>query len=47
VVWQVLGQPFGILAIVFGCAVGTVAFALTTVIETKMGKKPAPSAYPE
>lgn len=47
VVWQVLGQPFGILAIVFGCAVGTVAFALTTIIETRMGKKPAPSAYPE
>ncbi len=45
VVWQLLGQPFGILAIVFGCAMGTLAFALTTLIETKMGKEPAPSAY--
>ncbi|MHC1691933.1 MAG: sodium:solute symporter [Sphaerochaetaceae bacterium] len=47
VVWQLLGQPFGILAIVFGCAIGTLAFALTTLIETKMGKEPAPSAFTE
>lgn len=47
VVWQLLGQPFGILAIVFGCAMGTLAFALTTLIETKMGKEPAPSAFTE
>lgn len=47
VVWQLAGQPFGILAIVFGCAVGTISFTLTTLIETKMGKAPAPSAYDE
>lgn len=45
VVWQLMGQPFGILAIVFGCAMGTLSFTLTTLIETKMGKEPAPSAY--
>ncbi|MEM1483297.1 sodium:solute symporter family protein [Oscillospiraceae bacterium PP1C4] len=45
VVWQLLGQPFGILTIVFGSAFGCISFVLTTWIERKMGKPPAPPAY--
>ena len=47
VVWQVLGEPFGILAIVFGAFLGCISFVLTTVIERKMGKPPAPPAFVE
>lgn len=47
VVWQVLGEPFGILAIVFGAVLGCISFILTTVIERKMGKPPAPPAFVE
>ena len=47
VVWQVLGEPFGILAIVFGAVLGCVSFVLTTVIERGMGKPPAPPAFAE
>lgn len=45
VVWQVLGEPFGILAIVFGAVLGCISFVLTTVIERGMGKPPAPPAF--
>ena len=45
VVWQILGEPFGILAIVFGAAISIIVFALVTVIERSMGVAPAPSAY--
>lgn len=45
VAWQIADEPFGILAIVFGCACGTVAFLITWAIEKGMGKPPAPSAY--
>ena len=45
VIWQLLDQPFGILAIVFGAAVGCIAFILTTIIERSMGKPAAPPAY--
>ena len=45
VVWQVLDEPFGILAIVFGAALGCIAFVLTTMIERSMGKPPAPPAF--
>lgn len=44
IVWQLLGQPFGILTIVFGSAVGSLSFLLTTAIERGMGKPPAPPA---
>ena len=47
VVWQVLGEPFGILAIVFGAVLGCISFVLTTVIERGMGKPPAPPAFAE
>lgn len=46
VVWQILGEPLGILAVVFGCAMGTLAFLITWGIEKSMGALPAPSAYP-
>jgi SSS family solute:Na+ symporter len=46
IVWQVNKEPFGILAIVFGCAMGALSFALTTVIEKKLGVAEAPSPYP-
>ena len=47
VVWQLLKEPFGILAIVFGCFIGTVTFFLVSAIERSMGKPPAPTAYIE
>ena len=48
--WQVLsggGFLFGTLPVVFGCAVGVLAFFLVNLIEWKAGVKPAPSAYTE
>ena len=45
VVWQLMGQPFGILAIVFGCAVGIITFAATVFIERAAGVEAAPSPY--
>ena len=48
--WQVLsggGFLFGILPVVFGCAVGVLAFFLVNLIEWKAGVKPTPSAYTE
>lgn len=47
VVWQVLGEPFGILAIVFGAVLGCISFVVTTMIERAMGKPPAPPAFIE
>lgn len=47
VYWQLIGSPFGILAIVFGCFWGIVSFFLVTWFETKMGRPAAPSAYLE
>ena len=47
VFWQLINQPFGILPIVFGCFWGVVSFYLVTIIETKMGKPAAPSAFLE
>jgi len=43
--WQIIGSPFGILAIVFGSFWGIVSFFLVTWIERMMGKPAAPSAY--
>lgn len=48
--WQVLsggGFKFGILPVVFGCAVSTVVFFIVNFIEWKRGVQPAPSAYIE
>lgn len=48
--WQVLsggGFLFGILPVVFGCAIGAGTFFLVTAIETKKGIAPAPSAFVE
>ena len=38
---------FGILPVVFGCAVGVVTFFIINAIELKLGVKPAPSAFIE
>jgi SSS family solute:Na+ symporter len=45
IVWQIMGEPYGILAIVFGAAISIIVFALVTIIESSMGVPPAPSAY--
>ncbi len=45
VIWQILGEPFGILAIVFGCGCGLISFLLVNYMEHKRGAPPAPSAY--
>lgn len=47
VVWQILGEPFGILAIVFGAVLGCISFVVTTAIERSLGKPPAPPAFIE
>ena len=46
--WQILsggGFKFGILPVVFGCAVSALTFWIINVVEQKKGVKPAPSAY--
>lgn len=48
--WQILSGgdfKFGILPVVFGCAIGTLTFFLVNAIELKKGVAPAPSAYLE
>lgn len=50
IVWQVLsggGFLFGILPVVFGCAVSTVVFFGVNAIEWRRNVPPAPSAYLE
>ncbi|MDR0997859.1 MAG: sodium:solute symporter family protein [Treponema sp.] len=47
VAWQLAREPFGILAIVFGCAVGVVSFCVTVLIEKGNGAEPAPSPFPK
>ena len=42
-IWQLIGQPLGIMSVVFGAACSTLAFVLVTTIESKMGVAPAPS----
>jgi solute:Na+ symporter, SSS family len=40
--WQILKEPYGILAIVFGTAVGLAAFVITSFIEKNMTNRQAP-----
>ena len=50
IVWQILSKGaflFGILPVVFGCAIGVITFFLVNAIELKRGVAPAPSAYLE
>ena len=50
IVWQILsggGFLYGILPVVFGCAIGVITFFLVNAIELKRGIAPAPSAYLE
>ncbi len=50
IVWQILSEGaflFGVLPVVFGCAVGVVTFFVVNAIELKMGVAPAPSAFTE
>ena len=49
-IWQILSGGdflFGILPVVFGCAMGVIAFFAVNLVEWKAGVKPAPSAYAE
>jgi SSS family solute:Na+ symporter len=46
VAWQIAKEPFGILAIVFGCAVGALSFCVTVFIEKGRGAAAAPSPFP-
>jgi len=43
VAWELMGSPWGIMAVVFGAACSTLSFVLVTLIESKMGVPPAPS----
>ena len=46
--WQILSGGsflFGILPVVFGCAIGTATFFIVNTIELKAGKPVAPSAF--
>lgn len=45
VFWELIGAPYGILSIVFGCFWGIVSFFVVTWIERAMGKPAAPSPY--
>lgn len=52
IAWQIftggdMTKGFGILPVVFGCAIGVVAFFLVTWIENARGVAPAPSPYLE
>lgn len=45
IVWELMGQPFGLLPIVVGSFLGVISFFLVTEIESRKGVPPAPSAY--
>ena len=50
IIWQALSGGsflFGILPVVFGCAIGTATFFIVNTIELKAGKPIAPSAFVE
>lgn len=44
-IWQYLGEPYGIMAVILGSVVSTVVFFGVAIIESSMGKPPAPSAF--
>lgn len=43
-IWQYLGEPYGIMSVVFGSIVSTVVFFTVAIIQSSMGVPPAPSA---
>lgn len=45
IIWQVLGQPFGIYAIIIGSVCSLASFVIVLTIDKKNGVKAAPSAY--
>lgn len=45
VIWQVSNSPLGIMPIVFGSACSAATLVITSIIEGKIGIKPAPSLY--
>ena len=47
VTWELIGSPLGIMAVVFGAACSTLSFVIVTLVESKMGVPPAPSAQIE
>lgn len=46
-IWQYLKEPYGIMAIVLGSIVSAITFFAISIIESKMGVPPAPSAFIE
>lgn len=46
-IWQYLGEPYEIMAIVLGSIVSTVVFFAIAIVENKMGVPSAPSAFIE
>lgn len=46
-VWQYLGEPYGIMSVVFGSVVSTIVFFTVSKIEISMGVKQAPLAITE
>jgi SSS family solute:Na+ symporter len=47
VAWQIAKEPFGILAIVFGCTLGALSFFVTVFIEKGLGVAAASSPFPK
>ena len=47
VYWEFVGNPYGIMSIIFGSIVSLIAFVAVVCIERAMGKPPAPPAIPD
>lgn len=43
-IWQYLGEPYGIMSVVFGSVVSTIVFFVVAKIQISMGYEPAPPA---
>jgi SSS family solute:Na+ symporter len=47
VYWEFVGNPYGIMSIIFGSIVSLIVFVAVVFIERSMGKPPAPPAIPD
>ena len=47
VYWEFVGNPYGIMSIIFGSIVSLIIFVTVVCIERAMGKPPAPPAIPD
>ena len=43
-IWQLMGDPYGIMSVVFGAVVSAIVFFIVSIIESKMGVPAAPPA---